>query len=169
MVNYDEDSPTRNPRLGISVESSPEMKSTLTISNAGSSDAGNYTCKPSNALPASVQVFVSEGKTFSCKDRCSQPRWCDPFPIKVNVSYKNIWAFWNDQKIAKTITRKICQKGCVYKLVGHLNNAWYFKEGVRQSVSWNTCFTFLKHYFSALVKVLQKYEEDVLFISHYQA
>jgi hypothetical protein len=68
MVNYDEDSPTRNPRLGISVESSPEMKSTLTISNAGSADAGNYTCKPSNALPASVQVFVSEGKHFVVQD-----------------------------------------------------------------------------------------------------
>ena len=61
MINYDEDSPTRNPRLGISVETSPEMRSTLTISGAGASDAGNYTCKPSNALPASVHVFVSEG------------------------------------------------------------------------------------------------------------
>ena len=61
MVNYDSEGPSRNSRLGISVESSPEMKSTLTISGSGSSDAGNYTCKPSNALPASVQVFVSEG------------------------------------------------------------------------------------------------------------
>ena len=74
MVNYDEDSPTRNPRLGISVESSPEMKSTLTISNAGSADAGNYTCKPSNALPASVQVFVSEGKQLRAQANLSDPK-----------------------------------------------------------------------------------------------
>ena len=61
MVNYDEGSSNTNPRLGISVESSPEMRSTLTISRSSASDAGNYTCKPSNALAASVQVFVSEG------------------------------------------------------------------------------------------------------------
>ena len=67
MVNYDDEGNSkRNPRLGISVESSPELKSTLTISGATSADAGNYTCKPSNALPASVQVFVSEGKPSCC-------------------------------------------------------------------------------------------------------
>ena len=39
-------------------------KSTLTIQNATPNDAGNYTCKPSNAVEASIQVFVSEGKKF---------------------------------------------------------------------------------------------------------
>jgi len=66
MVNYDDKNPSSNPRLGISVEfeSGPEMRSTLTIRRAGASDAGNYTCKPSNAIPASVQVFVSEGNLY---------------------------------------------------------------------------------------------------------
>ena len=36
-------------------------RSTLTISNAQREDAGNYTCKPSNAIASSIQVFVSEG------------------------------------------------------------------------------------------------------------
>jgi hypothetical protein len=61
LVNYDDDSRSRNPRLGISVDAS---RSTLTISAAAPTDAGNYTCKPANALPASVQVFVSEGQVF---------------------------------------------------------------------------------------------------------
>jgi hypothetical protein len=82
MVVYDEKSLPPNPRLGISVEfeSGPELRSTLTIRKSGASDAGNYTCKPSNAIPASVQVFVSEGDKIKQKvfafysiDFCTSP------------------------------------------------------------------------------------------------
>ena len=40
-------------------------KSRLIITEANPQDSGNYTCKPSNAIPASIQVFVSKnrGKT----------------------------------------------------------------------------------------------------------
>ena len=41
-------------------------KSRLIINEANPQDSGNYTCKPSNAVPASIQVFVSKnrGKYF---------------------------------------------------------------------------------------------------------
>ena len=41
-------------------------KSRLIITEANPQDSGNYTCKPSNAVPASIQVFVSKnrGKYF---------------------------------------------------------------------------------------------------------
>ena len=60
MVNYDlpEDS-------SVSVSTTQKAgntKSALTISEAQPEDAGNYTCKPSNAIASSIQVFVSEGK-----------------------------------------------------------------------------------------------------------
>ena len=79
MVNYDGPS-SRRDGSWVSVETitpktimNPEIlmeekefdyttKSTLTIINATPKDAGNYTCKPSNAIEASIQVFVSEGK-----------------------------------------------------------------------------------------------------------
>ena len=60
MVNYDLSSTS-----SVSVKTTEESgitKSVLTIANADPKDAGNYTCKPSNAIAASIQVFVSEGK-----------------------------------------------------------------------------------------------------------
>ena len=76
MVNYDGAS---NNRGGVSVETITPTpmnmeneyhttKSTLTIRNATPKDAGNYTCKPSNAIQASIQVFVSEGNNFPIQD-----------------------------------------------------------------------------------------------------
>ena len=47
-------------------------RSTLTISNAQREDAGNYTCKPSNAIASSIQVFVSEG--MFTKEFCNRGR-----------------------------------------------------------------------------------------------
>ncbi|XP_040574315.1 transmembrane and immunoglobulin domain-containing protein 1 [Lepeophtheirus salmonis] len=54
MINYDSE-------RGISVSTSPGRKthSQLSIKTAEISDSGNYTCKPSSSLPASIQVFVS--------------------------------------------------------------------------------------------------------------
>ena len=36
-----------------------KTKSQFVIAEATPADSGNYTCKPSNAVPASIQVFVS--------------------------------------------------------------------------------------------------------------
>ena len=68
MVNYDLPSDS-----SVSVKTSTSAKgmtrSILTIKEAQPEDAGNYTCKPSNAIAASIQVFVSEGRYYlSCKD-----------------------------------------------------------------------------------------------------
>ena len=60
MVNYDLSSMS-----SVSVKTTEDsgiIRSILTITNADPEDAGNYTCKPSNAIAASIQVFVSEGK-----------------------------------------------------------------------------------------------------------
>ena len=41
------------------VPSPGKTKSQFVIAEATPADSGNYTCKPSNAVPASIQVFVS--------------------------------------------------------------------------------------------------------------
>lgn len=59
MINYD------TARGGISVETAPgppRTQSRLTIQDTNDADSGNYTCSASNTEPASIYVFVSEGK-----------------------------------------------------------------------------------------------------------
>ena len=60
MVNYD--LPADSSISVVTVQDEGKSRSTLTIKNAQPLNAGNYTCKPSNAIAASIQVFVSEGK-----------------------------------------------------------------------------------------------------------
>ena len=59
MINFDSE-------RGIAVTTTPGRRthSQLSISRAEVSDSGNYTCAPSNSLPASIQVYVSGMKCF---------------------------------------------------------------------------------------------------------
>lgn len=58
MINYD------TARGGITVDTvpGPRTQSRLTIRDTNDADSGNYTCSASNTEPASIYVFVSEGK-----------------------------------------------------------------------------------------------------------
>ena len=47
---------------GGSKSADQSTKSRLIITEANPQDSGNYTCKPSNAVPASIQVFVSKNR-----------------------------------------------------------------------------------------------------------
>ncbi|PSN43773.1 hypothetical protein C0J52_20179 [Blattella germanica] len=52
-------------RGGISIEtekSDLHTKSRLTVASVTYRDAGNYTCRPSDTRPATVQLIVVEGK-----------------------------------------------------------------------------------------------------------
>ena len=73
MVNYDTErgvsvmtshgtQPSGGGGGGPVVERS---QSKFTIAEATPQDSGNYTCKPSNAMPASIQVFVSKSRGTS--------------------------------------------------------------------------------------------------------
>ena len=74
MVNYDvergisvftssggggEDKSSGSPAANPATGTGGKTKSQFVISEATPTDSGNYTCKPSNAVPASIQVFVS--------------------------------------------------------------------------------------------------------------
>ena len=48
--------------VGASSLTDQSTKSRLIINEANPGDSGNYTCKPSNAVPASIQVFVSKNR-----------------------------------------------------------------------------------------------------------
>lgn len=57
MINYD------TTRGSVTVQTDPgPTQSRLTIRQAVESDTGNYTCSASNTKPASIFVFVTEGK-----------------------------------------------------------------------------------------------------------
>ena len=47
---------------GASGTADQSTKSRLIINEANPGDSGNYTCKPSNAVAASIQVFVSKNR-----------------------------------------------------------------------------------------------------------
>lgn len=59
MVNYDEERGIRVFTSSGGGVNGEKTKSQFNIAEATPSDSGNYTCKPSNAIPASIQVFVS--------------------------------------------------------------------------------------------------------------
>ena len=62
MVNYDVERGITvfTSSGGSGQEEGPEKtKSQFIIAEAMPADSGNYTCKPSNAVAASIQVFVS--------------------------------------------------------------------------------------------------------------
>lgn len=60
MINYD------TTRGSVTVQTDPSStQSRLTIHQAVESDTGNYTCSASNTKPASIYVFVTEGRNIS--------------------------------------------------------------------------------------------------------
>lgn len=69
MINYD------TARGGITVETvpGPRTQSRLTIRDTNDADSGNYTCSASNTEPASIYVFVSEGRSWN--DRLGFKLW----------------------------------------------------------------------------------------------
>ena len=71
MINYDDEEKSGGGNK-VRVESSvskdgKRANSTLTVLQAAPSHSGNYTCQPSNAIGASIQVFVSEGESFGSR------------------------------------------------------------------------------------------------------
>lgn len=58
MINYD----TSRGGIDVQTQTGPRTQSRLTIRNTNDGDSGNYTCSASNTEPASIYVFVSEGK-----------------------------------------------------------------------------------------------------------
>jgi hypothetical protein len=58
MINYGN---TRE--VFVHTEPGSKTLSRLTVRDARVTDTGNYTCKTANADPASIFVYVSQGKT----------------------------------------------------------------------------------------------------------
>ena len=69
------------------VPSPGKTKSQFVIAEATPADSGNYTCKPSNAVPASIQVFVSNtrGNVSLYLLMCTQPLFVMLFAFPPSV------------------------------------------------------------------------------------
>ncbi|KAF4533372.1 hypothetical protein B566_EDAN002770 [Ephemera danica] len=64
MINYDRE-------RGVRVESAGRAGSALVLDAAAPSDSGNYSCVPSNARPASINVHVLNGNQERSQRRCN--------------------------------------------------------------------------------------------------
>jgi len=62
MVNYHVE---RGVKVNTYSTSSQTTESKLTFSNASKRDEGNYTCSPSNSVPATVQLYVTKRNSFA--------------------------------------------------------------------------------------------------------
>ena len=61
MVNYHVE---RGVKVTTYSTASQTTESKLTFSNASKRDEGNYTCSPSNSVPATVQLYVTKRSEF---------------------------------------------------------------------------------------------------------
>lgn len=62
MVNYHVE---RGVKVTTYSTASQTTESKLTFSNASKRDEGNYTCSPSNSVPATVQLYVTKRNSFA--------------------------------------------------------------------------------------------------------
>ena len=68
MVNYHVE---RGVKVTTYSTTAQATESKLTFSNASKRDEGNYTCSPSNSVPATVQLYVTRKSKFvSCSCCC---------------------------------------------------------------------------------------------------
>ena len=61
MVNYHVE---RGVKVTTYSTTAQATESKLTFSNASKRDEGNYTCSPSNSVPATVQLYVTRKSKF---------------------------------------------------------------------------------------------------------
>lgn len=92
MINY-------GSQREVSVHTEPGRKtqSRLTIRNARTSDSGNYSCKIPNGEPASISVYVLQGKLykteFVCNPNLYPVRWCVHLVLDYcRVFFCGIWS-----------------------------------------------------------------------------